>query len=112
MAKILRHGYRNMAQEMTADELKAAKKLSRQIAHRDRQNDLYANDTEYRERCKAYSKEYAARRRAIEKEQRQRMIASGDLVPRKPGRPALVREESHEVKKSGRPRLIALTPAT
>ena len=86
----------------------ASKQLARRIAHRERQNALYANDPEYRERCKESSRIYAAKRRALAKASRAQLIASGELIPGKPGRPKRepVSHESPPSKKRGRPRLL------
>jgi MoaA/NifB/PqqE/SkfB family radical SAM enzyme len=90
-----------MSLEMTADEVKAVKKLAKQIAHRARQNELYANDPNFRERKKEASRIYAVKRREREKEARRQVrelaVPPEPKPPRPPGKP-------------GRPRLI-LDPA-
>jgi hypothetical protein len=71
--------------DVTSD--KAAKKVAAAEANRLRQQERYANDPEYRERLKAANREDAAKRRAAERERRQAALASGEIVPGKPGRP-------------------------
>lgn len=91
-----------MSLEMTPEDIKAAKKMAKQIAQRERQNEQYANDPDFRERKKAASRLYAVKRREREKElrrqKREATVPPEPKPPRPPGKP-------------GRPRLI-LDPAS
>jgi hypothetical protein len=64
---------------MTADE----KEVRRREAHRVKMQEKYATDPEYRERVKAANRENSAKRRAAERERRQKAMEAGEPAPTK-----------------------------